>query len=227
MARRILFITGTDTGVGKTVFAAVFTRRLRENGLNVVALKPICSGGRNDARALREAGGNVLSLDEVNPWHFRAPLSPLVVARMERRRVTKTQVVARIRAAAKYFDQVVVEAAGGLLSPLGEGFDSRDLINALGAVPIVVCSNRLGAVNQILLTLEALPKAAANRTQIVLMNPPRMNLAARTNLGLLAEFVPEDRIHTLDWLGKNPFSIAGGKRSSIRGTLERILASCV
>ena len=64
-------------GVGKTVLAALLTRRLREQGWRVAALKPICSGGRDDARVLRDAAGGVLSLDEVNPWHFRAPLSPL------------------------------------------------------------------------------------------------------------------------------------------------------
>src|SRR5688572_32299105 len=131
MSSIIRIITVTDTGVVKSVMAAVLTQHLRERGVKVAALKPICSGDRNDARVLRAAAGNGLTLDEVNPWHFRAPLSPLLAARMERRRVTQAQVVAQVRAAANQFDVVVVEGAGGLLSPLGEGFDSRDLIIAL------------------------------------------------------------------------------------------------
>jgi len=222
MASRVIFITGTDTGVGKTVFAALLTRTLREHGLRVAALKPICSGGREDARRLREAMGKFLALDEVNPWHFRAPLSPLLAARMEHRHVTQAQVVAHVRTVAKQFELVVVEGAGGLLSPLGEDFDSRDLIVALRATPVVVCPNRLGAVNQVLLVLAALPRAIANRAQVVLMNPPRTELVARKNLELLAEFAGRGRIHALDWLGKNPFAASGQPRAT-RKTMYRIV----
>src|SRR6266496_2869342 len=128
MANRILFITGTDTGVGKTVFAVLVTRHLCDRGFYVATLKPVCSGSRDDARLLRDAAGKVLPLREVNPWHFRAPLAPLLAARQEKKRVRLREVRAHIRRVARQFDVVVVEGAGGLLSPLGEDFDSRDLI---------------------------------------------------------------------------------------------------
>ena len=146
---QILFITGTDTGVGKTVFAALATVYLRQNGFRVAALKPLCSGGRDDARVLHAAAGKVLSLDEVNPRYFRAPLAPVLATQQEKQRVRLREVVTHIRRVAKRFEVVVVEGGGGLLSPLGEGFDSRDLIEALNATPIIVCSNKLGAVNQV------------------------------------------------------------------------------
>lgn len=211
MGRNIIFITGTDTGVGKTVFAAALTRALRERGVAVAALKPICSGGRADARRLHDAMGKALSLDEVNPWHFRVPLSPLLAARMERRTLTGKQVIARVRAVARRFELVVVEGAGGLLSPLGEGFDSRDLILALRATPIVVCPNRLGTVNQVLLVLAALPRAIARRARIVLMDSAHSNPTTRTNPGQLAEFVRGEYIHVFDWLGKDPWRSGTGK----------------
>jgi dethiobiotin synthetase len=226
MARRVYFITGTDTGVGKTVFAALLTRALRERGGRVAALKPICSGGRGDARRLREAMGKSLSLDEVNPWHFGAPLSPLLAARREQRRVTRQLVVRHLRAMAGRFDEVVVEGAGGLLSPMGEDFDSRDLIVALRAIPVVVGPNRLGAVNQILLVLTALPTSIANQAHVILMNPPRPDLASRTNLELMTEFVSECRVHTLDWLGRTPFRPLLGGRASVRKTLEGVITAC-
>src|SRR6185503_8633684 len=125
---RILFITGTDTGVGKTVLTALLTRYLRQRGLPVAALKPISSGGRSDAYALYRALDGELTLDEINPWHFYAALAPLVSARMERRSVRKQQVVRHVCRVAARFPVVLVEGAGGLLSPLGEKFDSRDLI---------------------------------------------------------------------------------------------------
>lgn len=197
---QILFITGTDTGVGKTVFAALSTVYLRQNGFCVVALKPLCSGGRDDARILHAAAGKVVSLDEVNPWYFRAPLAPVLAARKEKRRVQLRQVVAHIRRIAKRFEVVVVEGAGGLLSPMGEDFDSRDLIEALKATPIVVCVNKLGAVNQVRLVLEALPPAAKRRARVVLVNPKRPDAASRTNLELLKEFVTINHMRVMPWV---------------------------
>src|SRR5438045_270925 len=127
MAGRIIFVTGTDTGVGKTFFAVVLAHVLREKGVNVAALKPICSGGRDDARVLQKLAGAGLSLDEVNPWHFRAALAPVLAARKERKTLRLHEVVRHVRRIEKKFKTVIVEGAGGLLSPLGEGFDSRDL----------------------------------------------------------------------------------------------------
>lgn len=197
---RILFVTGTDTGVGKTFFAALTTRSLREHGFRVVALKPICSGGRDDARRLHRAAGKVLSLDEVNPWHFRAALAPLLAARREKRRLRLQTVVAQIQRIARRFEVVIVEGAGGLLSPLGEDFDSRDLIKALRAEAIVVCPNQLGAVNQVRLVLEALPAAAARQARVVLVNPAQRDAASKTNAPLLAEFLAPDCLCVMPWI---------------------------
>jgi len=201
MKRTTFFITGTDTGVGKTVLTALLARHLRERGVNAAALKPICSGVRDDARALRAAMNGALTPDEINPWHFRAPLAPLLAARRERKRVTPADVLAHVRAMQKRFDVVLVEGVGGLLSPLGENFDSRDLIAALRATPMVVCPNRLGAVNQVLLTLATLPRSASCRARVVLMSPSKPDAATNTNAGLLAEFFDAKRIFELPWLG--------------------------
>src|SRR4051794_12421748 len=107
MSNRILFVIGTDTGVGKTFLAAVLTQHLRERGVPVAALKPICSGGRSDARILRKAAANNLRLDEINPWHFRAPLAPLISARMEKKTLKLRDVVSHIRKMSKGFDVLV------------------------------------------------------------------------------------------------------------------------
>ena len=197
MQRQILFVTGTDTGVGKTVFAALLTRHLRGRGAKVAALKPVCSGGREDASVLRRAGGNVLTLDEVNPWNYRAALSPRLAAQQEGKKLRLAAVVRQIRLVARRFETLVVEGAGGLLSPLGEDFDSRDLITALRATPIIVAPNRLGAINQVRLALEALTPALQRRAQLVLVNPPRSDMASETNRALLAEFFSEERMHLL------------------------------
>ena len=107
----ILFITGTDTDAGKTVLATLLTQWLRASGVRVAALKPLCSGRRADAAALRAAAGQVLPLDTVNPWHFRAPLAPVLAARRERQQVRLAEVVEHIRRVSRGFEVVVVEGA--------------------------------------------------------------------------------------------------------------------
>src|SRR5438874_12271365 len=97
MGSQILYITGTDTGVGKTVLTSLLTRHLRERGVAVAALKPICSGGRADARALHSSLDGALTIDELNPWHFRAPLASLRAASRAHRRGDLATVLAHVR----------------------------------------------------------------------------------------------------------------------------------
>jgi len=217
-----LFITGTDTDAGKTVLIALLTRFLRERGVNAGALKPICSGGRGDARALHAAMDGTLTVDEINPWHFRATVAPLLAAREEKKRVKLPEVLAHIRAMQKRFEVVLVEGAGGLLSPLGENFDSGDLIAALHATPVIVARNKLGAVNHILLTLEALPKNARSKAKVVLMSPPKPDTAAKSNVKLLEQFLLQKKILALPWLGEK-FALAQGlKLPCVRETLDAL-----
>jgi dethiobiotin synthetase len=201
--KRTLFITGTDTGVGKTVLTALLARFLRERGVNVAALKPVCSGGRDDARALHAALSGTLTLDEINPWHFRTAIAPSLAAKLEKKPVKLAQVLAHARAMQKKCDVLLIEGAGGLLSPLGENFDSRDLIAALRAMPIIVAPNKLGAVNHILLTLAALTKNRRAQARVVLMSPLKPDTATAFNVKLLRQFFPSRNICTLPWLGKN------------------------
>ena len=195
---RTYFITGTDTGVGKTVFTVSLLWSLRRRGVNAAGLKPVCSGGRGDARKIFAVSECVLSLDEINPWHFRAAIAPLLAARQEKKQVKLAQAVAHVRAMQKRFEVLLVEGAGGLLSPLGEGFDSRDLMLALRAVPVIVAPNRLGVVNNVLLTLKALPKKLRDKARVVLMPERQPDIVAKWNAPLLAEFFDAKRIFVVD-----------------------------
>lgn len=215
-----IFITGTDTGVGKTVLSALLVRYLRENGVRAGALKPLCSGGRDDARALLAALGGALTLDEVNPWHFRAALAPTLAARRERKTVKLAPVLAHIRRLQKRFETTLVEGAGGLLSPLGEGFDSRDLLVALRAAPVIVGPNQLGVVNHFLLTLEALPDRFRSRAKLVLMAPAKPDSATGSNAALLGQFFPAERIATFPWLGSQVNPSAAVKNARVRRVLR-------
>jgi dethiobiotin synthetase len=195
---RTFFITGTDTGVGKTVFTVSLLKSLRQQGVNAAGLKPVCSSGRDDAKKIFAAMDGALSLDEINPWHFRAVIAPLLAARQEKKKVKLAHVTAHIRKFQKRFDTLLVEGAGGLLSPLGEDFNSRDLISALQAVPVIVAPNRLGVVNHILLTLEALPKPFRDKARVVLMLTRPPDASTKSNARLLAEFFDPKRISVVN-----------------------------
>jgi dethiobiotin synthetase len=220
--KQTIFITGTDTGVGKTVLTALLAQFLRARGVNVAALKPICSGGRDDALVLRDALNGALTLDEINPWHFRAAIAPKLAARLGKKAVKLAAVLAHIRAVQKKFAGTLVEGAGGLLSPLGENFDSRDLLAALHAMPVIVAQNRLGAVNHILLTREALPKKLRAKTKLVLMSPAKPDAATAGNDKLLAEVFPRGKILRLPWLGKNYSAAEALKNPKVKRTLAAL-----
>jgi dethiobiotin synthetase len=184
---RPIVITGSDTGVGKTVLTALLARHLADAGHDVAALKPVCSGGRGDARLLHAALRRKLPLDTINPWHFRAAIAPVLAARRERAALKLGAVRGHIESVSRRHVLTLVEGAGGLLSPLGEGFDTRDLIRALRATPLIVCPNRLGVVNQAALVLDALPAAARRRAVVVLMHTARCDASVQQNAELLCE----------------------------------------
>ncbi len=197
---RIIVITGTDTGAGKTVLTALLAGHLRAAGVRVAALKPISSGTRTDARMLRRATGNALMLDEINPWHFDLPVAPLVAARCRGRRVELREVLTHVWKIAHRFETVLIEGAGGLLSPLGEGFSTRELITELSTEVFIAAKNQLGVVNHVRLTIEALPPLIANRARVVLISTSRSSAVNRANHTLLSEFLGESRVSILRWL---------------------------
>jgi len=217
------FITGTDTGAGKTVLTSLLARYLYELGLRVAALKPVCSGGRDDARLLFNAIDGSLTIDEINPWFFQAAIAPTLAARQENKSVSRRAVHAHIQNWREKSEAILVEGAGGLLSPLGVKFNSRDLIADLDATPIIVAPDKLGVVNQLLLTLEALSAKTTAKARIVLVSPATPDTATGSNAGLLAESFPAKRTFSLPWLGKpySPEEVV--RRPDIRQMLQQVL----
>ena len=192
-----VLVTGTGTGVGKTVLASLLVRHLRDLGRDVRGFKPLCSGGRDDARSLWRAQGRAVPVDVINPWWFPEPVTPLLAARRAGVRLRLADVQSHLATHAPTDGLMVVEGAGGLLSPLGEDFDSRDLLRALDALPWVVAVNRLGVLNECRLTHEALPSRTRKITRWILFDPPEPDASSTDNLQLLAELLGTDRIHPL------------------------------
>ena len=203
-----LFITGTDTEVGKTYVAALIARSLRAAGHRVGVYKPAASGCRDvqrelvsdDALRLWEAAGRPGELGRVCPQRFRAALAPNLAAREEGKRLDSDLLRAGIDYWRARSDIVLVEGAGGLMSPLGEEEYVADLAYDLGFPLVVVARNALGTINH---TLQTLIAAATFRDGLaiagIVLNHPtppsedtstatnRQELAARCVPPILAE----------------------------------------
>ena len=186
-----LFITGTDTGVGKTRVAALLVRALRAAGTDAVGFKPICCGGREDAVALAEASGDV-ALNDVNPVWLRPPVAPYAAAMIEGRIADLALVrekFAQLRAA---HTAVIVEGAGGWLVPVTRDFSMADLAAEFALPVLVVAANRLGMINHTLLTVGAIRASGLKCAGVVLNHPhaPQPDdPAIVTNAGVLGELL--------------------------------------
>jgi dethiobiotin synthetase len=205
-----VFVTGTDTDVGKTVFTACFLGWLRAQGVPSIGFKPLASGPRTDAENLFEVQAGEVPLDVINPWHFAEPVAPLLAARMEGRRVALTAVVDHVKAASRGMRVAVTEGAGGLLSPLLEGADAPAVIEGLEAVPVVVAVDRLGVVGQVRLVWSALSEQARQRAQVVLMASQHPDASVARNRALLGEYLGPERIHSFPRLGARELKAYGG-----------------
>ncbi len=172
MKHQGLFITGTDTGVGKTFVAAGLAAALARRGINVGVMKPAESGvpeGEvpNDAARLIAASGADDPLDLVVPYRFERPLSPFHAAMAEGMAIDIDRIVEAYRTLSARYDIVIVEGAGGAMAPLTERLFMRDLPRLLGIPALVVTHPWLGLINHTLMTLEALEAAGADRIGFV------------------------------------------------------------
>ncbi len=159
---RGVFITGTDTGVGKTLVTAALALCLTRRGLSVGVMKPIETGCRtsgasgSDAARLYAAAGVTEPVETISPYRFADPLAPLDAARRAGRTIELRRIVRAYRALAARHAFLLVEGAGGVMVPVTPTGDTRDVIVRLGLPAVVVVRAALGAVNQTLLTLGAL-----------------------------------------------------------------------
>ena len=150
-----LFVTGTDTGVGKTAVAAGLARWALRRGLRPIPFKPVetgCVPVAEDARLLWQAAGRPFDEQDVCLHRFRLPAAPAQAAEAEGGRITLNEVVSRAVELAGRGDFLLVEGAGGLLVPYGADWTAADLIARLGLPVLVVARTALGTINHSALT---------------------------------------------------------------------------
>ena len=163
-----VFVTGTDTGVGKTSFTVWLLKRLRERNLRCAGYKPICCGDRDDAVQLLAASSPGLTIEEVNPVWLQTPAAPLTAARAEGREIDRISLREGFVRLSERFDFIAVEGVGGWMVPIAKDYFSNDLAVELGLKVMVVAQNRLGCLNHTLLTVRAIDAAGLPCAGVVL-----------------------------------------------------------
>jgi len=200
---RGLFVTGTDTGVGKTVLAAVIAAGLRARGQPVTALKPVITGLQEpadpdwppDHELLAQATGR--EPRELSLLRYGPPVSPHLAAELAGAPVDGVKLVSWIREQGRDDQLLVVEGVGGLLVPLGEGLDVRSLCTQLGLPIVIAARPGLGTINHTLLTLEAARSAALSIAAVVLTPwPSEPSVIERSNHATI-EQLGDVRVDTL------------------------------
>ena len=208
-----LFVTGTDTGVGKTRIACALLRGFASRGERVVGMKPVAAGAtptaaglsNEDVEQLRRASNIVAPSDLVNPYCFEPAIAPHIAAQESGVQIDAQRIACAYGQLARRADRVIVEGAGGFAVPLGSALDTARLAAQLGLPVIMVVGMRLGCLNHALLTAQAI-----ERTELPLagwvancIEPEMDRLAA--NLTALRERLPGA------FLGAVPFEPGGGQ----------------
>ena len=223
---RTYFITGTDTGAGKTILTALLLDHLRAQGENAIAIKPLCTGPRDDVRLLQSLQPGALSDDEMNPFHYPNPVTPLVASRGG---LKKEHIVGAIRQREGECERLLVEGAGGLRVPLAAGMAWDEVVKTLKCGVILAAPNRLGVLNHVNLTLDRLRTIGVIKVFVVLSdcNPPsRMDVSAASNQRVLASFWPNTPFSRLPYLGSSlgtPEKIRAARKKT-KKTLARLVS---
>ena len=228
-----LLITGTDTGVGKTVVACTLVAELVRRGWSVAVWKPVETGWdasaeyATDAAQLRRAAASTESLESICPVRLRAPLAPSVAAALESRTIDLTHLRRLYTARAGAVDLTIVEGAGGLLVPLDGQTTYLELAQTLGLALLIVAANRLGVVNHVALTARVAETAGLHVVGFVLNHPAHgTDASTATNRATITTLTG------LTCYGTIPFEPAvldaperGAAHIDIGGILERLSPS--
>lgn len=198
-----IFVTGTNTAVGKTWFGCQLITHLRQQGIDVAPRKPVESGwsddtSETDAWKLAAAADKLYQLDIICPNRFKAPVSPTRAARLEAHKLSLTQLKQQCLVSLRPEQLLYIEGAGGFYSPLCEDGLNADLCEVLGLAVILVAEDKLGCINQVLLTVEAIKQRGLTLIGVVLNQWQTDHLETQQdNLQDLKEYLINDVIITL------------------------------
>lgn len=162
---KLIFITGIDTGVGKTYATGIIAKGLMDMGLKTITMKPIQTGCDNFSEDIiehRKLSGSELTSYDLNkitsPYIFKFPASPHLSAKLENKHIDINVIVKNIEILQNHFDYILIEGAGGLMVPITDTILTIDLIQKINTDTILVSTAKLGSINHTLLSIEAMTR---------------------------------------------------------------------
>jgi len=207
---RGIFVTGTDTEIGKTFVTAGIAGALEARGVDVGVAKPMMSGAKredpdSDAALLKQLSGDQNGLEVINPFQFDEAVSPYIAAKRQGVRITLEELVRSFEAVRESHDFYLMEGAGGLMAPMGEGYHNGHIAREINFPLIIIARPGLGTVNHTLLTID---KARSMGLAIsgVIINGVRAgerSIPERTNPQLIEEFSGVPVLGEVPWLAEN------------------------
>lgn len=202
-----IYITGTDTEIGKTIIASGIAGALKKRGTDVGVMKPFMSGAKredpeSDAAMLKELAGDGNDLQLINPYQFDEPVAPLIAAERNGAVITLEQLLSDWRAIEATHEFFVVEGAGGLMAPMGPSYHNGHIAREMGLPLVIVARMGLGTVNHILLTIEKAKAMGIKVLGIVMndLNPFETSLAKQTNRALIERLTDVPVLGFMPWL---------------------------
>jgi dethiobiotin synthetase len=213
-----LFITGTDTGVGKTYTATRLLRLLRASGASCAGMKPICCGDRRDAELLLSAGSDGLTIEDINPVWLKTPAAPIVGSLIENTNIDIENILAAFNALRNRVEYIVVEGVGGWMVPIRSDYFISDLAVAMKLPVLAVAPNRLGCLNHAALTIQSVVGHGLRCAGLVL-NDARENgdIASLTNGDILRTTL---NVPVLGGLGENLIELPADWRLMFDSTID-------
>lgn len=184
-----IFVTGTDTEVGKTIVSAIIVKQLREEGINVGVMKPVSTGSRKDAIYLKKTAGVGDSLEIINPLFLKKPLAPFVAARIDKKKVDLERIWQAYKILKKKYDFLVIEGAGGLFVPVTKKVYIINIAKRFGFPLVIVSRPGLGTINHTLLSAYCARNYGLNVAGFVInyRKPYKKGIAEETNPDVISK----------------------------------------
>jgi dethiobiotin synthetase len=219
-----IFITGTGTGVGKTVLTALLTVHLRASGVRALAMKPYCSGSLDDSKLLEAANGGGLSLRQITPVFCAKPLAPIAALERSEALDALREAKRAIAVNREECEVLIVEGIGGAAVPLAPSYSVGDLIAENADHQLIVGKNRLGIINEIILTNYYLEGLGKSGSTVVLMGEASTGFSAKSNSDILKEVLKHSHLAEIPFLGMEVSNIEEikGHQIKISKTLAQI-----
>ncbi len=202
-----IFVTGTDTGAGKSIITGLLAKYLREKGYKVVTQKWVQTGSRFSADVnlhLKIMGVSRGAIKDdlacICPYVFKLPASPHLAAKAENKKINIARIKQSFKRLSSKFDFVIVEGIGGALVPVNEKRLVIDIAKELGLPVLVVAQNKIGAINHILMTIEVLKQRKMKILGIVFNNCPSQNrLVLQNNPEIIRKITKQKILGVLPW----------------------------